>query len=167
MTKWIARPHWVNPGVFLGRDRWGDWIGVPAGTHCSRPGFAFDTEVDSVSLVPADGWWFSTFHRPGIWVATYVDITTPPSWDGSAVRAVDLDLDVVRRGDGGVYVDDEDEFAEHQVSLYYPPDVIAGARQGCAEVHAAVLAERAPFDGATAQGWLDRLGALDALDALD
>ena len=61
----------------------------------------------------------------------------PAVWDGDVLRAVDLDLDVIRlpdplppvesapwdvppAGPGEVFVDDEDEFAEHQVRLRLP-----------------------------------------------
>ena len=44
---------------------------------------------------------------------------------------VDLDLDVVVTREGHLYVDDEDEFAEHQVALGYPPEVIDLARRAC------------------------------------
>ena len=47
------------------------------------------------------------------------------------MTAVDLDLDVVRRTDGTVYVDDEDEFAEHRVSFGYPPEVVELAEESC------------------------------------
>ena len=40
----------------------------------------------------------------------------------------DLDLDVIRTGDGTVFVDDEDEFAEHRVSLAYPERWVDQAR---------------------------------------
>ena len=52
----------------------------------------------------------------------YVDITTPPVWDGTVLRAVDLDLDVVRGNTGRVWVDDEDEFADHRVRFGYPDE---------------------------------------------
>ena len=40
------------------------------------------------------------------------------------MRAVDLDLDVVEGLDREVWVDDEDEFAEHRVELGYPREVV-------------------------------------------
>ena len=49
--------------------------------------------------------------RAGGPVQVYVDMTTPAAWDGPVLRAVDLDLDVVRGATGRVWVDDEDEFA--------------------------------------------------------
>ena len=91
--------------------------------------------------------WLARFHRaPGpTWV--YVDMTTPPRWDGDAVRAVDLDLDVIRMRNGWVVVDDEDEVAEHQVELGYPPETVALAEASRDRVHQAILDEHPPYDG--------------------
>jgi protein associated with RNAse G/E len=72
------------------------------------------------------------------------------------VRAVDLDLDVIRGTTGRVWVDDEDEFAQHRVQLGYPDEVIEGAVASCQEIFGAVGEGRAPFDG-THRDWLARL----------
>ena len=105
-----------------------------------------------------DGWYAATFHAPGIWCDLYVDIATPGAWDGTVLRAVDLDLDVVRMPDplppgsvyagaekagrvaGEVFVDDEDEFAEHQVAYGYPAEVVEQAQASCDAVLADVRA---------------------------
>jgi protein associated with RNAse G/E len=60
------------------------------------------------------------------------------------VTMIDLDLDVIKRRDGTVFIDDEDEFAEHQVKYAYPADVIATARQTCDWLVQAVSTEE-PF----------------------
>ena len=173
MTKWGDRPHWQFEGVLLGSDEHGDWVGIVAGTHHHRPGYAFHSEVDSVTLIPRDDWYAATFHRPGIWCDLYVDIATPGEWDGDVLRAVDLDLDVIRMspqppvdhplatlaGPGEAFVDDEDEFAEHQVAYGYPPEVVRNARDACDRVLADVRAGRAPYDG-THRRWLDALRQL-------
>ncbi|WP_207082652.1 DUF402 domain-containing protein [Nocardioides sp. S5] len=178
MTKWGERPHWQFAGIFLGTDEHGEWLGFPAGTHNRRPGYEFHSEVDCVTLVPSDGWYAATFHAPGIWCDLYVDIATPGRWDGTVLRAVDLDLDVIRMSDplpasvyaeaekagrvaGEVFVDDEDEFAEHQVAFGYPADVVEAAQAGCDEVLAAVRAGEAPYDG-THERWLTELSRLTA-----
>ncbi|MGN6721686.1 MAG: DUF402 domain-containing protein, partial [Marmoricola sp.] len=114
---------------------------------------------DHVVLVPHDDWWLATFYdddarRP---VDTYVDITTPAIWTDDAVTCVDLDLDVVRRVDGSVFVDDEDEFAEHQHSLGYPSDVIAQARASATTVLRGVEADEIPFNRAVAARWIAKL----------
>ena len=148
MTKWPDRPHWVFEGTYLGADEHGDWIGFPRGTVMTRPGVEYVAPNHQVGLVPASGAWLGTFHGPGGVVATYVDMTTVPAWDGSVVRAVDLDLDVVELLDGEVIVDDEDEFAEHQVEFGYPPEIVVLAETARDDVLAAMRAHVTPFDGA-------------------
>ncbi len=162
MTKWRARPHWEFDAVVLGHDQHGTWLGIPVGTSHTRPGMAFASEVASVTLVPADGTWaLASFHAPGIWCRTYVDVTTPATWDRTGdvpvLRAVDLDLDVIRGGHGRVWVDDEDEFAEHRVTLGYPPEVVAAAEQSVGAVLAAVTDRVAPYDDHTPATWLQQV----------
>lgn len=160
MTKWGDRPHWAFDATYLGADEHGDWIGIPAGTFMARPGAEFTTVVVQVGLVPRDAGWLATFHGPGWHVATYVDMTSVPWWDGTTCRAVDLDLDVIRMTDGHVFVDDEDEFADHQVRFGYPTEVVSLAEDACAWVSEQVLEERAPFDGESADRWFARLADL-------
>lgn len=177
MTKWGDRPHWEYDAVYLGTDEHGDWLGLTAGTPYTRPGMDVTIDHDHVGLVPApvDGqrpWHLAVFHagEGDPWpsldhsaVAVYVDMTTPAEWDGTTLRAVDLDLDVVKGWNGRVMVDDEDEFAEHQVELGYPPGVVAATRASCEAVTAAVRAAEAPYDG-THRRWLDALAALGRRD---
>ena len=82
-------------------------------------------------LVPHDRPWVATFYGGRDFghlhdTCVYVDMTTPAAWsnDGADVTMTDLDLDVFQRHDGSVHVDDEDEFAKHQVELSYPPEII-------------------------------------------
>jgi hypothetical protein len=166
MTKWGGRPHWEFEAVHLGGDAYGDWCGVPAGTVFLRPDAEYVSPVDQVMLAPAadadDRHWLATFHADGGVVEVYVDMTTPPEWDGPVLRAVDLDLDVVRDPDGRVWVDDEDEFAEHRVAFGYPADVVAQAERAAERIRDAVSGRVAPFDGTTHRAWLDRFaGAAD------
>jgi len=161
MTKWGGQPHWEMEAIYLGADDAGDWIGFPAGTGMSRPGMEITTTNDQVGLVPsagtAVGWaWLATFHGPGGNVWTYVDMTTVPQWQGSTVRAVDLDLDVVEGLDRVVYVDDEDEFEEHRVELGYPDEIVDLATATRDVVLIAVRDKHPPFDGSAAP-WLDVL----------
>ena len=161
MTKWGGRPHWEMDAVYLGADDAGDWIGFPTGTGMSRPGVAITTRNDQVGLVPSAGTavgraWLATFHGPGGSVWTYVDMTTVPQWQGSTVRAVDLDLDVIEGLDRVVYVDDEDEFEEHRVELGYPDEIVDLANATRDVVFIAVRDKHPPFDGSAAP-WLDVL----------
>lgn len=160
MSKWGGLPHWEFPARYLGADEHGDWVHIPTGTHFSRPGADYVAPVDQVTLLPADGaGWVATFHAAGGKVRVYVDVTTPPAWDGRSVGCVDLDLDVVELPGGDVYVDDEEEFAEHTVELGYPSEVVTTAEGTCREVLDAVVARRVPFDLATPAAWLERAGA--------
>ncbi len=71
MSKWGGRPHWEFDAVFLGSDGHGDWIGIPAETHMSRPGATYVAPVDQVCLVPV---------APG-------PTTSAASWPPSTPRA--------------------------------------------------------------------------------
>ncbi len=160
LTKWGDRPHWEFDARFLGSDEHGDWIGIPTGALMTRPGADFVTETDQVGLVPRDRAWLATFHAPGYLVVTYVDMTTVPFWDGHVLRAVDLDLDVIKTAEGEVFVDDEDEFAEHRELFGYPADVVALAEASRDEVLADVQQAREPF-GSHAQRWFAVLDGLE------
>jgi hypothetical protein len=158
--KWPDDRHWEFDAVRLGADAHGVWCGIARGTLMASATRSLVAAADHVTLAPYDDWWLGTFYgtdpqRP---FDVYVDIATPAVWhdDESVVRAVDLDLDVIRGTTGRVWVDDEDEFADHRVSLGYPDDVIAGALESCARVEAAVRNGDAPFDPVTSQEWLAR-----------
>lgn len=161
--KWGDRPHWEYDAVLLGDDAHGTWLGVPAGTSISRPGASITTAQDQVVLVPHSGGWVATFYADEADppCAVYVDVTTPPlvAQEGATVTvsAVDLDLDVLRGVHGRVWVDDEDEFAEHRVTYGYPEDTVTDALGACAGVRGAMEASAAPFDAETAASWLRRL----------
>ena len=160
MSKWRGRPHWVFAGRYLGCDGHGDWIGFPAGSHFSRPGADYVAPYDQVGLVPAgtlaERGWLATFHDPRGPVRAYVDVATPPVWEGTTVRSTDLDLDVVHGRSGRVWVDDEDEFADHRERFGYPESLVASALASCRFVEQAVTAGAAPFDG-SADRWLSRV----------
>ena len=169
MSKWGGRPHWEFDATYLGSDEHGDWLGIPAGTEMDRPGAHYVAPTHQVGLVPPPGpdaerGWLATFHDVGGPVRIYVDITTPPAWDGDVLRAVDLDLDVVRGwgrppGHGRVWVDDEDEFAEHRIAFGYPDHVVAAALASCERVLTLVTDEAAPYGGSAA-AWITRLDGM-------
>lgn len=161
--KWDGSPHWQSVGTLLGVDEHGVWVGFPQGTHFERPGRAFDLERDSVSLFP-DAGFTPAFNAGGNadQVSVYVDTTTHPQWtptvDGWRVTMIDLDLDVIQRNNGLIYVDDEDEFAEHQRQFGYPPDVAAQAEADTRAVFTALRDHLAPFDD-TGWRWMKRVTA--------
>ena len=148
--KWPDSPHWEFDAVRLGADGLGTWLGITRGTLLASPVRAFHAAADHVTLVPHDAWWLATFygHDPERPFDVYVDVTTPAVWHGEQrVRAVDLDLDVIRGTTGRVWVDDEDEFADHRVSLGYPDDVVAAAVASAQDLSAAVQHRTTPFGG--------------------
>ena len=163
MTKWGGLPHWEFDAVLLGGDEHGTWLGFPRGTHMSRPGATYVAPTDQLGLVPAvsapdaERRWLTTFHGPGGRLSVYVDVVAPPTWSGSTVTAVDLDLDVIGELDGRVWVDDEDEFALHQVELAYPPELVAATRASCDRLVALVRAGRPPYDADTKLRWFELL----------
>ncbi len=157
-TKWGGLPHWELDTVRLGSDEHGEWVGAPAGVLMSRPGVQHVPDYPQVTLLPRDGAFAATFYPPGFDTPeVYVDIATPPVWDTDEVRLVDLDLDVIRGWTGRVFIDDEDEFAQHRISLGYPDELVALARDSCDAVAAAVRAGRAPYDGVVGPRWLEAL----------
>ncbi|XAS65389.1 hypothetical protein ACOM2C_00740 [Pseudarthrobacter sp. So.54] len=137
--KWNGKDHWVVPGTYLGADEHGWWIFQGAHEFCSRPGAAFYAESDAVLLVP----------RSGEYVATFYDEAHP------AGVQVYVDLDVIRTVDRGVYVDDEDEFAEHRIDMDYPADVVDRITAASDQLYQAVKAQQPPFDGADRE-WFRR-----------
>ena len=151
-------PHWRHSLLHLGEDAHGVWLGGPSGTTVRR-GEEPPIELghDWVQLIPRHRWWAAIFNGPDHRIPIYVDITTVANWVGpDRVELVDLDLDVVSRQDGTVYIDDEDEFEEHQVTLGYSQQMIDAARGTAARILIDVEAGRPPFDD-TALLWLERL----------
>lgn len=145
-TKWGGGRHWEFPATYLGRDEHGHWASCPVGTRLERPQHSFASPFAWVLLFPEGLPWSASFYdRPLGDVSVYVDMTTPPVWAGAQVSMVDLDLDVVLRRDGSLFVDDEDEFEEHQVALQYPSDIATLARRSADTVLAAIGAGVEPF----------------------
>ena len=158
-SKWGDRPHWEYDAIRLGDDAHGTWLGLPSGTQMSRPGATFRTDQHSVLLVPPASPFVATFYDEGGTSVcdTYVDITTPPTWDGCTLRMVDLDLDVVKGWTGRVWVDDEDEFADHRIRFGYPAEIVSMAVSSCEEVRRSIEAGAAPYDAKASRRWLSQL----------
>lgn len=156
-TKWGGRRHHGADLVYLGADEHGDWLGDPVGNQWSGGPKTFTSITDNVLLVPRARGMTAMFYaysaQPEQPFELYVDITSVPQWHDDLVTAVDLDLDVIRLFDGSWFVDDEDEFAEHQVVLGYPVDVIAEAEAECVRVVDEIRSGAAPFTMATAEPW--------------
>ncbi|MEO6414375.1 MAG: DUF402 domain-containing protein [Pedococcus sp.] len=154
-TKWGGKRHHGADLVYLGADEHGDWLGDPVGNQWSGGPTPFVSVTDNVLLVPRGRGMTAMFYseHPEQAFELYVDITSVPQWQDDLVTAVDLDLDVIRRFDGSWYVDDEDEFAEHQVAYAYPGDVITGAEAECARVVDEIRSGAAVLASNTADPW--------------
>jgi hypothetical protein len=141
-------------------------LGDRVGNGWSGGPKTFESITDNVLLVPPNRGMTAMFYGPHSDQAfeLYVDITSVPRWHDDLVTAVDLDLDVVRRFDGSWYVDDEDEFAEHQVAYGYPADVIAGAEAECARVVDEIRSGAALFAMETAEAWRQSLMGLGRVE---
>ncbi|MGV9194359.1 DUF402 domain-containing protein [Microbacterium sp. MC2] len=156
--KWDGSPHWVHECVYLGRDGWGEWVGQWRGARSVRPGREVVAAGPNVTLLSPDGRWAATFNadHPRMWI--YIDVAWDVRWDGDEPTAIDMDLDVVAATDGrGVFIDDEDEWAEHAQRFGYPADVMAQLEQVALDLQRRVSASTPPFDPATSAGWLDVL----------
>ncbi|HLT96277.1 MAG TPA: DUF402 domain-containing protein [Acidimicrobiia bacterium] len=146
--------HWRHEMIRLGEDAHGVWLGATRGTIVQRG----DEEPISltrafVQLITPDRWWSAIFNHDHA-IEVYVDVTTVAEWvSPDRVEMVDLDLDVIRRQDGTVYVADEDEFEEHRVTLGYPPRMADVARTTAARLVLDLEARRPPFDGSWSR-WL-------------
>jgi hypothetical protein len=153
-TKWGGGAHWTFPLTFLGRDDHGSWAGGAVGTTLSRPASTFDSAHDWVTLLPDGRPWAASFYDcPEQPISVYVDMTTVPVWRGASVTMVDLDLDVILGRDGSLFVDDEDEFEAHQVSLGYPGEIVTLARRSADDVFRSIADGEEPFACAGAR-WL-------------
>ena len=166
--KWDDTPHWQHALELLGEDDTGTWFGQREGSTSSRPGASEMVRGDNVWNVVAGRGWTVRFFRVvagGGWriaesdagtVGLYSDIGTAIELDAAAhkITGIDLDLDVIQIGERLV-LDDEDEFAEHRVSMGYPEDVASRAQQDAATVLSLVRAGLPPFDG-RAVDWLAR-----------
>lgn len=143
--KYDERLHWHQWMEYLGEDQYGLWLGARPNSVSQR---GSEPEVSQpqayVQLFPRDRWFTALFNDEPRSTEIYCDVTTPVEFSDDVVTMVDLDLDVIRKRDGLVIVDDEDEFAEHQVQFGYPPEVIAQAQATCDWLVIAVTSEE-PF----------------------
>jgi len=153
--KWDGSRHWQFTMARLGEDEHGLWLWSPPGTDMQRghEPMRQSTRVN-VKLIPDNRWWTAIWHH-GHDVDLYVDIITPPSWNGSKVTMVDIDLDVMRWTDGHAEVVDEDEFEEHRVVFDYPERLVDTARATAARLALAVEERHEPF-GDVGDAWMEK-----------
>lgn len=159
--KWDGTPHWEHECVFLGSDRWGDWVGQRSGWRSARPGLEFDADGDNVTLIPPSGEYAATFNATHPRLAIYIDVAWEVTWDAGIPVGIDMDLDVVRARDGrGIFIDDRDEWDDHRVRYGYPRGIVERLEEVTLDLEREVAQEAAPFDGATAEHWLTELERL-------
>jgi protein associated with RNAse G/E len=143
--KYDGSLHWFQSTRLVGEDQYGVWLGAPVGGTWQRgDGRTYTNRQAQVLLCSPDRWWTATFNDAPAQTAVYVDVSTPAVISDGLVTAVDLDLDVRRFRDGTVRLEDEDEFADHQVRYSYPTEVIEAA-QAAANWVAARIAVAEPF----------------------
>ncbi len=154
--KWDGSPHWEHECLYLGSDRWGDWLGQRAGWRSFRPGRDMLLTAASVALIPTDRTdYVLTVNAPPQRTRVYIDVAWDVRWGDDAVpTAIDMDLDVVRRVDGTVFVDDIDEWQEHRERYGYPSRVIERLESVARDLERRVAAHEAPFDEDTPDHWL-------------
>lgn len=160
-TKYDGSLHWHYTMRRLGADEHGVWLGAGPGLSARRgsePPIVLSHE--HVLLVPVGCWWTATFNAEPAQSEIYCDITTPAQWpDPGQVTMADLDLDVILlRTSHQIVLDDEDEFAEHQVRYGYPPDVIRQAEQAADWLREAIGSGAEPFASAH-RAWLEKVAA--------
>lgn len=160
VRKFDGSLHWHHSMSRLGEDEYGIWLGAPIGTiyRKGNQGAVYATEERRVMLFPHGAWWTALFQAAPAHLDVYCDVTAPAEWPHPGeVVTVDLDLDVCRiRADGSVYVDDEDEFALHQVRYGYPPHVVARAEETSEWLSAALREGTEPFES-RCRSWLDQV----------
>ena len=156
-SKFDGSPHWTSqPGpIYLGEDEFGWWYGQPPGTRYDKPTSSFISDGWQVGCWARGRLHTATFYEPvpRLVLRLYVDVTTAPRVVGDRFEAVDLDLDVCQRFDGSVYLDDEDEFVEHQGLFGYPPDLVAAAQAEAAVLLDEVTAGAPRFAESLAERW--------------
>lgn len=154
----------MNDGVYLGSDRWGDWVGQPDGWRNVRPGLEFLADGPNVTLIPPTGDYAMTVHGSPRRVRIYIDIAWDIRWEQRQPTGIDMDLDVVKAIDGrGLFIDDRDEWDEHRVAYGYPLELVDRLDALAIDLERRVAAAQAPFDDATPDAWLARLAEWDAV----
>lgn len=158
--KWNGGVHWEHDCVYLGSDQWGDWVGQPAGWVSERPGRQMVTRQSCVMLLPPGGEYAYTRNADPNRTQIYIDLAWDVGWQGGEPVGIDMDLDVVKHTERGIYIDDRDEWDEHRVAYGYPLDIVARLEALAVDLEQRVRRGVAPFDDATPAHWLARLEAL-------
>jgi len=154
--------HWGFECFRLGEDEYGVWLSTPRGTRRWKgPVDRSPVLTNAAFCIPRNDWWTLHYNGTATDKSHFVDITTPSTWVSEGrVEMIDLDLDVVLHQDGTLEVEDEDEFAVHQLQYGYTGEEILKARETTDRIVAALHAREEPFFE-VARGWWERVRALD------
>lgn len=146
-TKYDGTAHWIQPFQVVSDD--GNLLvaAYRARTPIYTSRGEFRSPYDSLVYFWRDRW-YNVFRlsRPDCSLALwYCNITTPPSYDGSQIGYIDLDLDVTVRPNGGIELLDQDEFDEHQRKYGYPAEVIEQAETAARDLMTLARKRGFPF----------------------
>lgn len=155
--KYNGREHWLHRTEHLGTDEHGEWFVQRQGVVSSRPGMSYVTETALVLLLPPSGNWVARIFPNGRddRMKLYIDLATDAVYhrEEGKVTAVDMDLDVIQLDDGHLYLEDEQEFREHTVTMNYPQALVAETKHEASKLLEALETEAEPF-GSVADYWL-------------
>lgn len=156
--KWPRRPTTVAVARLLGEDAFGRWLGITQ----DDPWWAADGsrsgvfEQSFIKVVPGGTFWTACFNA--VDPVVDVDIVLPVRWVDDTLEEIDLELDILRAGDGSTYVRDREEFERVREVWAMPDDIAAQAEATCREVHALLERGVEPF-GDVGHAWLSRFAS--------
>lgn len=133
----------------------GDSSGNPRWCYVGMPDYP---GVAVLHLIPRHGWWFAHITHHAGEVVVSVDICTPARFVDNTWEYVDLELDLLGRGNS-VRVADEDELADAQTRGLIGEEEAARALEATATVKGQLETQEPPFDCSLAE----RLAAANAL----
>lgn len=147
--------HWGFESFRLGEDDFGIWLSTPQGTRRWKgEDDRSPVRSNAVFCLPRDQWWTLHYNGPLTQYSHFVDIATVPTFvSDDRVEMIDLDLDVVVRQDGSVFVDDEDEFAVHQLRYGYTGEEIRMARETTDRMAKSLRSREEPFFDVARSWW--------------
>jgi protein associated with RNAse G/E len=138
--------------------RWTAQLTCSEGTMLQLTG-AFDVEIDHTLLgriargtVSVEHYWMDRwysvfrFSEPtGELRNYYCNVNAPPSFDGSVLSFVDLDIDILVAPDFTYSILDEEEFAENALRFDYPIDIQQRVNAAVVELIHLIESRQFPF----------------------
>ena len=149
-TKYDGSLHYRYPLTVVREDADLLMLYASPGTVCESYRGQLTAKYHSLELYWSDRFYNLTVMWHADWRPRmhYVNLATPSIWDAGTLRFIDLDLDVIWRAESGeVILDDEEEFALHQVRFGYPSELIAQVQRAADDVRELIACSAYPFDG--------------------